>query len=167
MNNIRKMGAFLGAGAVMFSLVGCADKNGNGQAESPADATNVDGAVKDNLGDTANAVSGAAGAVGNAAAGAAGTVANVASNAGTVISNAGETAAMTSAVKTAIGANAGLKGSTINVDTMAGKNNISLQGTVKSAAQKNLATAVAKKAAPGYNINNMLKMGAADKMGKM
>lgn len=166
MNNIRKMSALLGAGAVIF-LAGCADKDGSGQAESPANPNNVGGAVADNLGDTANAVSGAAGAVGNAVSGAAGTVADAASNAGTVVANAGETAAMTSAVKTAIGAKAGLKGTTIDVDTMAGKNNISLQGTVKTAAQKNLATAVAKKAAPGYNINNMLTVGGANKMGNM
>ncbi len=169
MNNIRKMSALLGAGAVIFSLVGCADKNGNGQAESPADATNVGGAVKDNLGDTANAVTGAAGAVGNAVSGAAGTVGNAASNAagsvangankmGGAIVNAGEAATMTPAVKTAIGANAGLKGSNINVDTMGAKDTISLTGSVKSAGQKALAGAVAKKAAPGYKIANNLKV---------
>lgn len=182
MRNLRKWGATLGAGAVLLTLAGCADKDGSGQAESPADANNLGGAVADNLGDTANAasgavkgaanaVTGAAGAVGNTVTGAvdatgnaienaAPVVGNAAENAATTVGNAGETAAMTSKVKTAIGANAGLKGTRIDVDTMAGKNNISLQGTVKTAAQKNLATAVAKKAAPGYNIKNMLKVGA-------
>lgn len=164
MNNIRKMGAFLGAGAVIFSLAGCADKNGDGQAESPANANNVDGAVKDNLADTANAVSGAVGGAANVASNAAGAVADGASKMGGAIVNAGEAATMTPAVKTAIGANAGLKGSKIDVTTMGAKDSISLTGTVKSAAQKNLAGAVAKKAAPGYKINNMLKMGGAGKM---
>jgi osmotically-inducible protein OsmY len=169
MNNIRKMSALLGAGAVIFSLAGCADKDGGGQAESPMDPNNVGGAVKDNLGDTANAVTGAAGAVGNAVSGAAGTVSNAASNAagaaaegankmGGAMVNAGEAATMTPAVKTAIGANAGLKGTTINVDTMGAKDSISLSGSVKSAAQKNLATQVAQKAAPGYKIMNNLKV---------
>lgn len=138
MKNLRKWGATLGAGAVMLTLAGCADKDGSGQAESPADANNVTGAVADNLGDTANAVKGAAGAVGNTVTGAvdatgnaienaAPVVGNVAENAATTVGNAGETAAMTSKVKAAIAANAGLKGTRIDVDTMAGKNNISLR----------------------------------------
>ena len=169
MNNIHKMGALLGAGAAMFSLVGCADKNGNGQAETVANPANVDGAVKDNLADTANAASGAvggvanaasgaAGAVSNAASGAAGAVSNAASSAGGAIVNAGEAATVTPAVKTAIGANAGLKGTTINVDTLGAKDSIALRGSVKSAGQKTLAAAVAKKAAPGYKIDNQLKV---------
>ena len=170
MNNIRKMGAILGAGAVIFSLAGCADKDGGGQAESPMPANNVDGAIKDNLADTANAVSnagsavgnavtGAAGAVGNAASGAAGAVSNAATGAAGAVSNAGEAAAMTSKVKTAIGANSGLKGSNINVTTMAGSNSISLTGTVTSAAQKSLANAIAKKNAPGYKVVDKLTTG--------
>ncbi|PQV65458.1 Osmotically-inducible protein OsmY, contains BON domain [Abditibacterium utsteinense] len=164
MNNIRKMGALLGAGAVIFSLAGCADKNGNGQAETPMSANNVDGAVKDNLADTANAVSSAGSAVGNAVTGAAGAVGDAATGAAKTVGNAGETAAMTSKVKTAIGANPGLKGSNINVSTMADKNSISLTGTVTSAAQKTLANAIAKKNAPGYKVVDQLKMGSANKM---
>ncbi len=164
MNNIRKMGAYLGAGAVLFSLAGCADKNGNGQAEAPADATNVGGAVKDNLSDTANAVSNAGSAVVGAASNAAGAVGDAAKGAVESVGNAGEAAAMTGKVKTAIGANAGLKGSKIDVTTMAEKNTIGLDGTVTSAAQKKMAVAIAKKNAPGYTVKDNLKMGAANKM---
>jgi len=159
MNNIRKMGALLGAGAAIFTLAGCADNDRNGQAESPANSDNVGGAVADNLGDTANAVSGAVGGAANAVSNAGGAVVEGASKMGGAVVNAGETAAMTSKVKTAIGANPGLKGSNINVSTMAGSNSISLAGTVKSAAQKTLANAIAKKNAPGYKIVDQLKMG--------
>lgn len=171
MNNIRKMGAFLGAGAVIFSLAGCGDKNGDGQAESPMKADNVGGAVKDNLGDTANAVSNAGSAAAGAVSKAAGAVGDAATGAVKSVGNAGETAAMTSKIKTAIGANAGLKGSNINVDTMADKNTVSLTGTVTSAAQKSLASAIVKKNAPGYKIMDQLKMGGGKmsgaKSGKM
>ena len=181
MNNIRKIGAYLGAGAVIFSLAGCADKNGNGQAESPADANNVEGAVKDNIADTGNAISsgvgaagdaakGAAGAVGDAASGAAGAASNAASgaaaaasgaaaSAGNALANAGEAAKMTPAVKTALAGNAGLKGLNINVDTLGAKDSIALRGKVKSAGQKKLAESIAKKAAPGYKIINQLTTG--------
>lgn len=165
MNNIRKMGALLGAGAVIFSLAGCGDKNGDGQAESPMKPDNVGGAVKDNLGDTANAVKSGVGAVGNAVSGAVGTAGNVASNAGNAVangadkmggamSNAGTAATMTPAIKTALGANAGMKGSNINVDTKDGA--VSLMGTVKSEAQKKMAEAIAKKSATGMTVKNML-----------
>ncbi len=167
MNNIRKMGAFLGAGAVIFSLVGCADKNGNGQAESPMSANNAEGAVKDNLGDTANAASGAVdgaanavsnagSAMSNAASGAAGAVSNAASGAGQALVNAGEAATMTPMVKGAIDVNPGLKGVKINVDTLGAKDSIALRGNVKSAAQKKLAESIAKSKAPGYKIINQL-----------
>ncbi|HEX9996256.1 MAG TPA: BON domain-containing protein [Abditibacterium sp.] len=152
MQNFRKMGAFLGAGAVIFSLAGCADKNGNGQAESPANPDNVSGAVKDNLGDTANAVGAGAEKVGDAAS-------NAASGAGAAIANAGEAATLTPKVKTAIAASAGLKGTNINVDTLGSKDSIALRGKVKSASQKTLAESVAKKAAPGYKIVNQLTVG--------
>lgn len=170
MKNLRKWGATLGAGAVVLTLAGCADKNGNGQAESPADATNVGGAVKDNLGDTANAVGGAVGgaanavggaanAVGGAVGGAANATSNAVAGAGKAVVNAGEAGTMTPKVKTALGNNPGLKGSNINVTTMGGNNSISLTGSVKSAAQKTMAAAIAKKNAPGYTINNQLKVG--------
>lgn len=165
MNNIRKMGAVLGAGAVLFSLAGCADKNGDGQAESPV-TSNPGGAVKDNLADTGNAISKAGSAVAGAASNAAGAVGEAATGAVKSVGNAGETAAMTTKIKTAIGASAGLKGSNINVDTMADKNTVSLSGTVTSAAQKTLANAIAKKNAPaGYKIMDQLKMsGGGGKM---
>lgn len=164
MKNLRKMSALLGAGAVIFTLAGCADRDGSGQAESPADANNVGGAVADNLGDTANAVTGAVGGAANAVGGAMGGAANAASNAATnaagAMANAGEAATFTPKIKTALGANAALKGSNINVTTTGANNSISLTGSVKSAAQKTMAGAIAKKNAPGYTINNQLKVGS-------
>ena len=170
MQNLRKMGAFLGAGAVLFSLAGCADRNGNGQAESAANPDNVGGAVKDNLGDTANAVGAGAEKMGNAASNAGNAIAsgaekmggaatNAASGAGAAIANAGEAATFTPKVKSAIAASAGLKGTTINVDTLGAKDSIALRGKVKSASQKTLAASVASKAAPGYKIINQLTVG--------
>jgi len=162
MNNIRKMGALLGAGAVIFTLAGCADKDGGGQAESPMDANNVGGAVKDNLGDTANAVSNAGEAVAGGVSNAAGAVGDAATGAANAVGNAGSAAATTAAVKTALGANAGLKGSKIDVDSSA--NTVTLKGTVTSAAQKNLATAIAKKNAGSSTVNNQLTIGNAGRM---
>jgi osmotically-inducible protein OsmY len=175
MQNLRKWGAWLGAGAVLCTLAGCADKDNSGQAETPAAANEVPAAVADNFGDTANAVtgavgsagnavSGAVGATGNAVAGAGNAVAGAASNAATGAANvadgAGSAAVLTPKIKTAIGAAAALKGTTINVDTLADKNQIALRGSVKTAAQKSLAESIAKKNAPGYTIANQLKVGS-------
>lgn len=178
MNNFRKMGALLGAGAVIFSLAGCGDKNGNGRAEVPMDPGNVGGAVKDNLGDTANAVKSGAGAVANTVSGAVGATENAASGAGrkveenlgntanavesgvgkmgTAVKDAGQAAVMTPTVKSALDVNPGLKGVDINVDTLGAKDSIALRGNVKSAAQKTLAAKVAQSKAPGYKIINQL-----------
>lgn len=167
MKNLRKWGATLGAGVVILGLAGCADRNNNGQAESPATGNEVGNAVADNLGDTANAVknvgngiANGAGAVANTVSNGVGAMSNGLSNAAGTMASAGETAAMTSKIKAAIIANPGLKGRNINVNTMANTNTVSLKGSVASAAQKNLAGSIAKKNAPGYKINNQLKVGA-------
>ena len=172
MNNIRKYTAWLGAGAVLITLAtGCADKNNNGQPDSVATSNEVAGTTS-NMADAAgNTTSNMADAAGNVADAAgnkmdtAGTaVANGAMAAGSAIAGAGDAAIYTPKIKTALGAEKALAGSNINVDTMAAKKTIALRGTVKSAAQKTMAAAVAKKNAPAdYKIDNQLTMGA--KMG--
>lgn len=158
MQNIRKWGAWLGAGAVIFTLAGCADRNGNGQAESPATANEVGNAVADNLGDTANAASGAVGTVSNAASSAGNAISSAASKVPAAASGALDAITITPKVKTALGANAGLKGSVINVDTLGSKDTVALRGSVKTQGQKKLAESLAKGAAPGYKIANQLKV---------
>lgn len=157
------MGALLGAGVVILGLAGCADKNNNGQAETPVtgDAGN---AVADNLGDTANAASNGVGKVVNGVANAGKAVENGAANVGKTVANgaanAGKTldaATLTPQIKTAFGGNKSLNGSNINVDTV-GKT-VTLSGTVKSAAQKTLAGTLAKQKATGFTIANNLKVG--------
>ncbi len=161
MQNIRKMSALLGAGAVILALAGCADKDNSGQAESPAAPGQVGNAVSDNLGDTANAVAGGVGAVGNAVTGGGQAVANGAANAGKAVAGAGNNAAMTSSVKTALLGEKALNGavSGINVNSDSASKTVTLNGTVKSAAQKSLAGAIAKKNATGMTIKNNLKVG--------
>ena len=65
-------------------------------------------------------------------------------------------ATMTPKIKTALGANAALRGSNINVDTSEEYNAVVLRGTVTSAAQKTLAESVAKKNSGGYRVANRL-----------
>lgn len=60
--------------------------------------------------------------------------------------------------KTALGANAALKGTRIDVETQVQSQTVTLTGTVKSDAQKRLATAIARKNAPGYSISNQLRV---------
>lgn len=157
MNNIRKYTAWLGAGAIMITLAtGCADKNNNGQPDSVATtgeianttATGIDatGNVASNMADGASNVADAAG--------------NKMAGAGDAVAGAGDAAIYTPKIKTALGANAALAGSNINVDTMADTKTISLTGTVKSSAQKTMAEAIAKKNAPAdYKVDNKLTMG--------
>ena len=110
----------------------------------------------------ADAVSNGMDNAGNAMANGANTAADATSNAvtntGNALSNLADAATMTPKVKTALGANAALKGSNINVDTLGSKDTIALRGTVTSMAQKSLAESIAKKNAPGYKIANQLKM---------
>lgn len=168
MNNIRKYTAWLGAGAIMITLAtGCADKNNNGQPDSVATtgevantaATGADATanVASNMADGASNVADAAG---NKMDGAGTAVANGAMAAGEAVAGAGDAAIYTPKIKTALGANAALAGSNINVDTMAAEKTISLTGTVKSSAQKTMAEAIAKKNAPAdYKVDNKLTMG--------
>jgi len=147
MQNIRKIGALLGAGAVIFSLAGCADRNGNGQPDSPATGAEVD-----------NAVAGAGQAASNVAAGAANVAADAGKTAADAVTSVGAAATLTPKIKTALGAQAtgGLKGSSIDVDTNGTTKTVTLKGSVKSAAQKTLAGAIAKKNAADFKVDNQL-----------
>lgn len=156
MQNIRKWSAFLSAGAVIFALAGCADRNKNGEPDSPATSSEITNSV-DSAGEKmSGAASNAASAVSNAASNAAPAVKNAVSDAGKSLSNAAEAATMTPKVKAAILANNGLKNTNIDVDTLGTKDSIALRGEVKTPAQKALAGSIAKKNAPGYKIINQL-----------
>ncbi len=150
MQNIRKMGALLGAGAIMLTLVGC-----GGNADGGNSGSDVANAASNNLGETANAAANGAAAVGNsvAGAGAGKMVANGAANAGKMM----DAATLTPQIKTAFGGNKALNGSKIDVDTAG--TTVTLSGTVTSAAQKTLAGSIAKQKATGYTITNNLKVG--------
>lgn len=59
-------------------------------------------------------------------------------------------------IKTALGANAALRGSQIDVDTTLDDKTVVLRGTTTNKAQKELAGAIARKSAPGFRIINQL-----------
>jgi osmotically-inducible protein OsmY len=148
MQEIKK---WLGASAIVFTslaMAGCADRNNNGQPESPATTSEIDKT-------TANA--------GNSIAGAAGNVADAAGNAvdgaGKAIEGAADAVVNTPKIKSALLNNPSLKGSNIDVDTKGAANTINLTGTVRNAAQKTLAQNIAQKAAgASYKVNNQLKV---------
>lgn len=177
MHKFRKWTAWLGAGAIVLTLsAGCPGPNDTA-AENVADATaDTTTNVADAAADTTTNVADAAGdttsnvgdamvpdttgnVISNSSDAAADTTSNVVSGAGNEMSNMADAATMTPKIKTALGANAALAGSNINVDTLGSKDTIALRGTVKSAAQKTLAESIAKKNAPGYKIANQLTMG--------
>ena len=180
MNNIRKYTAWLGAGAILITLAtGCANKDGDAVPDATENVAGAAANTTSNMADAAgnttsnmadatgnkmdaagNTTSNMAEAAGNKMDTAGTTVANGAMDAGSAIAAVGDAAIYTPKIKTALGANAALKGSEINVDTLAEKKTIALRGTVKSSAQKTMAEAIAKKNAPtGYKIDNQLKMG--------
>lgn len=156
MNNIRKYTAWLGAGAIMITLAsGCADRNDNGQPDSMATTEEIANTTKSGVDATENSLD----AAGNNLDEAGTAVANTAMGAGDAMSGAGDAAIYTPKIKTALGANAAMEGSKINVDTMADKKEIALSGTVKSSAQMTMAEAIAKKNAPAdYTVVNQLTM---------
>jgi osmotically-inducible protein OsmY len=158
MQDIRKWGAFLGAGAVILTLAGCADRNKNGQPDSTATVGEVSNSVEAAGDKMAPAVEKAGEAVSNGVSKAGEAVSNGVSKAGEAVTGAAEAATMTPKVKTALGAAPGLAGSKIDVDTNGTKDSIALKGTVKSASQKTLAEKIAKQNAPAYKILNQLKV---------
>lgn len=139
---LKKLSALLGAVAII-GVAGCADRNGNGQPESPATGPEINKSM-DKAGN----------AIGNAA-----------DSAGAAMKNVDDSV-MTPKIKTALGANPSLKGSNINVDSK--DSGITLSGTVKNDAQKKVAGNIAMKEAPGYKVMNNLKVagGASPMMNK-
>jgi len=139
---LKKLSALLGVVAVI-GVAGCADRNGNGQPESAATSGEINNSL-DKAGDAAG---------------------NAADSAGAAMKNVDD-AAMTPKIKTALGANASLAGSSIDVDSK--DSGITLSGTVKNDAQKKVAGEIAKKNAPTYKITNNLKVtgGASPMMSK-
>lgn len=170
MNNIRKYTAWLGAGAIMITLAaGCAGPNdtaaenvGSAAVDSTANVADAAGDTTTNVADAAaNNLEPAGQAIENSADAAGTNIAQGAAAAGDAVAGAGDAAIYTPKIKTALGAEAALSGSKINVDTLSDKKIIALSGTVKSNAQKTMAEAIAKKNAPtNYTIQNELKMGA-------
>lgn len=177
MKNLNKWAAWMGAGAIMLSLAGCADRNDNGQPDSVATNDEIASTTKEGvdnvdagadkmgnaMANTGNALAkGADTAVdktGNALANTGNALAKGADKMGDAVTGAGAAAVLTPKIKTAIGAAAALKGSRIDVDTNGNTKTITLKGTITSAAQKNLASNIAKQNAQGYKIVNNLTMG--------
>lgn len=152
----KRWSALLGAVAIL-GVAGCADRNDNGQPESPATSGEISNAA-DNTGDAAgNAAGNAAGATGNAAS-------NVAEGAADVATQS----ATTGKIKTALLADSSVGATKINVDTVEDTKTVTLSGEVTNAAQKTLAEKIAKKEAPGYKVDNKLtvKGGASPVMNK-
>ena len=177
LNTLNTWSKVMGLGAIaLISVAGCTGKDTNGDgdtADSPAaksmenagaNLSNAAGQTGDAVANTAadagaavengaaavgDSVSNGAAQVGDAAAGAASGAMNAAANVGD--------AAMTPKVKAALGANASLNGS--NIDVTSVDKTVTLDGTVKNAAQKNAAEAIAKREAPGFKVVNNLKMG--------
>jgi osmotically-inducible protein OsmY len=157
---------FAGVGAMaLMVMVGCtgADTDGDGKtADSPEGAAvqNTVDSAQNSASNAADNVGNAAGDAGAAASNAASSVGNAASNAASKVADAGknldDAAVITPKVKAAFIANASLKARNINVSTT--DKNVTLEGTVQNAAQKTLATNIAKQNAPGYNIVNNLKV---------
>ena len=148
----------VGLGAVVLaSAAGCADRNNNGQPDSAATpgevAQSTDTAVKK---------------MGNAASGAGQSLENAATGAGKTLEGAGDAMTITPKVKTALGNNASLMGSRIDVDTNGTTNTVTLKGMVKNAAQSKLAQNLAQKSAgAGFKVVNQLKVtGGASSMMK-
>jgi osmotically-inducible protein OsmY len=163
--------SFVGVGALaLVFAAGCTggDQTGDGQTADSPEAAKIQKNVDTAQNAAANAASAAGNTVANSAAKAGQTVVNGAAKAGQATANAAhntvagaknldDAATVTPTVKTALGANAALAGSNINVSTT--DKNVTLEGTVKNAAQKTLAVQIAKKNAPGYIVVDKLKMG--------
>lgn len=176
MNSLVKWTQWMGAGAiVLVAMTGCQDTNNNSQPDTISGP--VAGKAVENTATAAGREVAEAGqAVENTAEAAGQAVENTAAAAGQAVAgatnkaikgakNLDDAATITPAVKTALGANAALAGSNINVDTT--DQNVTLSGTVKNAAQKKLAVNIAQKNAAGYKIVDKLTMaGGASPMMK-
>jgi osmotically-inducible protein OsmY len=137
---------WLGVSAVLLvGVAGCADRNNNGQPDGPPASSQINNAVE-NAGNAASSVANQAGQAASKAA----------DSFGNVAKNLDDAATITPKVKTALSNSPVLKGSNIDVDTT--DQSVTLNGSVKNAAQSKLAEATAKKNAPGYKVVNKLKV---------
>lgn len=149
MKQIKSWNLVFGAGAIaLMGVAGCADRNKDGVPESGATTTEIDKSVQG----AGNKMAGAAENVAEAG----GNVADAAANQVAAAPGAVAGAFNTGGVKTAIMNNAAMAGANINVTTK--NKNVMLNGTVKSATQKNMAGNIAKKQATGYTVMNNLKV---------
>lgn len=165
MKKLNTWNKVLGVGAIaLISVAGCTgqDQTGDGQTADSVPAAqmeqageNIQNAAGNVAAQTGDAVEGTGDAVANGAAAVGDSVAAGADKMGDAVANVDD-AAMTPKIKTALGANASLNGSSIDVDTA--NNTVTLKGTVKNAAQKTAAEAIAKREAPNYKISNELTM---------
>ena len=174
MKNLQKLGAWMGAGAIMVSLAGCTDSNNNGQPDGVATTDQVANSVGRGVDTTENALAGTGNAIAKGADTAVDKTGNALTGAGNAIAKGADSVGdaagalvLTPKIKTALGNNAAMKGSNINVDTLPDKTTIALRGTVTSAAQMKMAESMAKKMAPGYKVANQLKMAGKTNGGKM
>lgn len=137
----KRWTALLGAAAIL-GVSGCADRNNNGQPDSPATPAEV----------------------GNATSSAGKTAGNAAEGTGDVATQS----AITGKIKTALLADSSVGATKINVDTVENTKTVTLSGEVTNAAQKTLAEKIAKKEAPDYKVDNKLtvKGGASPVMNK-
>ncbi len=166
--NVSGLSKVVGLGAIaMIAAAGCGNKSedAGGTAATGGEAGNTltGKSVAQNFGDAANTVSGAGQSAANGVAGAGDVAGNMAAGAGNevagagnVAKNMGSAAVNTGPVKAALGANAALKGSNINVDSTSTQ--VTLNGTVKSEAQKTLAVTIAKKNASSLKVVDNLKV---------
>lgn len=170
MKNLNKWGAWIGAGAIMVSLAGCADRNENGQPDSVATNNEIANTTGDAVDATGNAMENTGNAMANGADNVADSTSNALDNTGNAIATGADNVAdattgavavltLTPKIKASILNNTAMQGSNVNVDTLPDKTTISLTGTVKTEAQKKLAEATAKKMAGSYKVVNNLKVG--------
>lgn len=148
-----------GAGSVaLLALAGCGgqDNSANNTASTDTSSTSAStsGNVANAAGNEANAAGNVATAAGNEAKGAGGAVSNAASGVGGAINNSATAATTTEPIRTALGANAALKGLKIGVTTTA--KDVTLTGAVKNATQKKVAETIAKSKAGGLNVIDKL-----------
>jgi osmotically-inducible protein OsmY len=158
----RHLWPLLGA-VVTLGVAGCQDRNNNGTPDAPATSGQIERGME-NAGQTVEkGLDKAGNAIEKGVDKAAPAIENAVESGADLASNA----AMTGKVKSAIMANESISATGLNVDTK-GKV-VYLRGSVKNAAQKNLASQIAKKqAGTGYTIKNELKVagGASPTMKK-
>lgn len=130
----------LGAGLSVMLLAGCTDSNNNGQPDGVSQPA-LDRAIDKTVAKVENVAE-------KTAAKAADAAADLSANTLT-----------TTKIKTALASNDAVRARDIDVTTQSEKKLVTLQGTVQTAAQKNLAGKIALQNAPsGYKIQNQLKV---------